>query len=127
MRPLIALPALLLLSACLSPLERCVEQANRSLWAAEAELAELEATLARGYALETRESTIPFFATCYDSGTQSRVPCFHDVTRTTTRQVAVDLVAVRRRADALNAQIAALRPGADAASAQCRVALAGVE
>ncbi|SIS97280.1 hypothetical protein SAMN05421759_10861 [Roseivivax lentus] len=119
-RPLFLLPSCLLLAACLSPLERCVEQANRSLWAAEEELREIEATLARGYALETVETTVPFYTTCYDSSLDRRVPCFEDLTRTRTIRVEVDEAELRRRRDELAAQIVVLRPGAEAAAAECR-------
>ncbi|QFS84049.1 hypothetical protein FIU97_14940 [Roseivivax sp. THAF40] len=119
----LCLTACLGLAACLSPLERCVEQANRSLWAAEAELRETEATLARGFALESVESSVPFYTTCYDEGLGQRVPCFEDVTSTRTVRVPVNLDEVRRRRDDLRREIAELRPAAEAAAQTCRATI----
>ncbi len=123
MRLAVIATALLLLAACQSPLERCVAQANRSLWDAEAELREIEATLARGYALETEERTIPFYTTCYDEFAERRVPCFEDVTHRRTVRVLVDLDVLRARRDALQASIRDLRPAAEAAAQTCRMTI----
>ena len=130
MRLALLLPAFLVLAACMSPLERCVAQANRSLWAAEAELREREATLARGYALEQRTRTIPFYTTCRErviNGPDRFYTCFRDVVRTRTVRVPVDLVVIRARISALKTEISALHPAAEAAAAQCRARFPEVE
>lgn len=122
MRPALALTAFLGLAACLSPLERCVQQATESLRAAETELAELQATLARGYALEKRIVTYPVYTTCVNHGDDQIYPCFRDVARTVTKRVPVNLDVVQRRAEELRRVIPELRPAAEAGAAQCRAA-----
>ncbi|MHA6346566.1 hypothetical protein [Roseivivax sp. CAU 1761] len=124
MHPIRFLP-LLLLAACATPVERCVTQATEGLRAAEAELRTLEATLARGYAVEERVRSHPVFTTC-GFGPERR-PCVAERVVRVPRKVPVNLVEVRRRADELRARLPELQRSADAGAGQCRAAYAAAE
>ncbi|ETX28080.1 hypothetical protein RISW2_09915 [Roseivivax isoporae LMG 25204] len=117
--------ALCALAACATPVERCVSQATESLRAAEGELKELEATLARGYAVETEIRTYPVFVTCggYRTGV-APYPCVRDRVVRSPKRVPVDLAEVRRRASDIRERLPALQASADQGAAQCRAAYA---
>lgn len=123
--PFLLLAAGLGLAGCATPVERCVSQASRSAAAAETELRELEATLARGYAVETSVRTYPVMATC--GPYKARRPCIADRVVRVPRRVPVNLAQVNRRAEELRAELPGLRRAAERGAAQCRSAYAAVE
>lgn len=118
----ILLPAfLLILAACATPVERCVNQAEKPYRQALAEDRELAETLARGY--EIRSVRVPFqkFTRCENSkGTV--YPCWRTYYRWVDRRVRVDLDEVRARKAEIAARLPSLQAAASAGSAQCRAA-----
>lgn len=117
---------LLLLAACATPVERCVNQASATYRAAFAELQQAEATLARGYALRRVQVSVPYFGRCRDSDGEL-YPCFRERYQTVTRRENVDLEQVRRRAQDLRNQLPGLQRSADAGATQCRAVYAEAE
>lgn len=120
------LPTMLILAACATPVERCVNQASAAYRATFDELREAEATLARGYALRRVQVSVPFYTTCRGPK-KRRYPCFRERYQTVTRRENVDLTEVRSRTQDLRAQLPALQRSADTGATQCRAIYAEAE
>lgn len=128
MRPVLLLAPFLILAACGTPQEQCIQRATSELRRVENLLAEVQGNIARGYAWEEYTDTITRWEVCgYEErarkdGTVVRKPqmCLedHDVTR--RRQVAIDPAAERRKRDGLIAKRAELTRVARAQIEQCR-------
>lgn len=123
MKKLLISAVLMIVTACASPLERCVNQATRVYRDALAEQRELNETLARGY--EIRRDRVPYqrmvICTTKDDKTY---PCWRTYYRIEERSVAVDLRAVQRRLDEIARQLPLLERSANEGAAQCRATLA---
>lgn len=132
MRRLIALIALSLLAACATPQQRCIAEATQDLRVVDRLIAETEATLARGYALEQERSSRLTWTTCTrrvprHAPDGTRLPdeivsymCMENVPVTVTRPRAVDLDAERKKLATLKRKRTELARAAVAATAQCR-------
>jgi hypothetical protein len=92
MRPLLQIAALLLLTACATPQQRCEIQATRDLRVVDALIAESQATLQRGYALREVERVRFGTTICYGGGDYYGYGfCWGNDTYTELRPVAVNL------------------------------------
>ncbi|MDR0807617.1 MAG: hypothetical protein LBE86_00550 [Gemmobacter sp.] len=95
------------LAACGTPQEQCIRQVTRDQRVVERLIAESEATLRRGYAIETTTTTVTRWVPCRPGGIgpdgKPRPPrmCLddHDITRSRPR--AVDLAAEAVKLDQL--------------------------
>ncbi|HBG98189.1 MAG: hypothetical protein JKP98_01655 [Rhodobacteraceae bacterium] len=122
MRPAIPIPlCLLLLAGCASPAERCATAVLEDIRIIDALIVQTEATLARGYAIETQ--TVPY-STVTGCGGWYRggiAPGFCTATRVRTREVpvAVDLDAERAKLASMQAERARKAQAAAPALARC--------
>jgi hypothetical protein len=92
MRPLLPLAALLVLTACGTPQQRCEIQATRDLRVIDGLIAESQATLQRGYALREEQRSRFGTTICYGGGDNYGYGfCWGNDTYTTLRPVAVNL------------------------------------
>ncbi|SOC04117.1 hypothetical protein SAMN05877809_103136 [Rhodobacter sp. JA431] len=126
----LSLLALLLIAACGTPQERCINRETRELRSVQNLLAEVEGNLARGYAYEDYEVPMTRWEVCgattitRPDGTVIEKPqmCLEDYTVTRTRKVAIDPAAETRKRDGLRKRVKELTPAANAAVAACREA-----
>lgn len=95
--------AVLSLTACATPQERCILRETRDLRVVEALIVEAQDNLKRGYALEEVTTVIPQWKNCRETvqtpeGETSVVSrlCLEDEIQTTTRPKAIDLDAEAR-------------------------------
>lgn len=120
-RALVILP-LLALTACATPREKCIADANRDLRIIRALIAETEANIARGYALEEDQEIRTRPRLCRDErsdGSSYRYFCNEIDTVTVTRPVAIDLAAEEAKLASLRERLAIVEPAANQAVAQC--------
>ena len=118
MRPIAALAALALLTACATPRERCEDAAMRDLRITDRLIAENRAVLERGYAIATVETVRPRLRLCRE-GDRSEI-CWEDEIRSSTRPVAVNLNEIRATLDSLLENRPTLETRARAALEACR-------
>lgn len=121
----IVIPALLILTACATPQERCINTATRDMRVVDQLIAESMATLTRGYALESQIVYRSSFEDCTPRATQAYPDpkpkmCLVNVPETVTRPKAVDLAAEQAKLKGLQAKSAAQSKVAAKAIAQCR-------
>lgn len=95
--------AVLSLTACATPQERCILRETRDLRVVEALIVEAQDNLKRGYALEEVTTVIPQWKSCRETVQtpegETRVVsrlCLEDEIQTTTRPKAIDLDAEAR-------------------------------
>lgn len=132
-RTLIAAPLALalLLTACGTPQEQCINRSTRELRSVQKLLGEVEGNLARGYAWEEYEETVTRWTTCGGGSVVDKDgkvvelpshPCLDDYTVTKRRQVAIDPAAETRKRDGLRVKVAELSRAAEAQINACRIA-----
>jgi hypothetical protein len=127
----ILLPGLLILAACGTPQQQCINRETRDLRVVERLIAEAQGNIDRGYGFE--EVTV--FTTEYvDCTPQVIVPegepvpeverrlCLEDVPQTVRRPVALDLAAEQRKLDGLLQKRRDLTARAQDAIAACQAA-----
>lgn len=121
MRPIIAIPlaGLLLLSACATPLERCLTDAAGPWRSALNERERIAKDLARGFTYETEFEKVTRFRWCGDKSGR-RFPCWETDTQPVTKRVPVDEAALRARDAELARALPGLRRAAETDMAQCR-------
>ena len=130
MKPFLALAALALLSACATPRDVCVSQQTRDLRVVDELIAEDEATLARGYALDRRTELRSRLTLCTGlSRGNGRLStgvryCSAPETRTRVVPQAVNLREVSARLEGLRAKRAELSAQASRGIAACRARFA---
>lgn len=117
-------PFVLLVAACATPEERCIARSTKDLRVVDALIAEAEATLARGYAVEEVHDTRLRFTFCRDDDGK-RSMCWIEEPVVTTRPVAVDLEDERRKLASLRAKRDELSVRARSAIAACRAGAQG--
>lgn len=136
-----ALLPLLLLTACGTPQEQCINAVTRDMRVVDRLIAETEGNLARGYAYESVTVYTPRWVDCsprpvlVPNGEQGvggegmdEVPpvkpqlCLEDVPETVERAVAIDLRAERAKLDSLKAKRKQQAAAAAPAIAQCKAA-----
>lgn len=121
----IALPALLLLTACGTPQEQCISRATRDMRVVDRLIAESEATLARGYAYEEKTIYRTRWVNCGPRPTKAEprpAPqmCLDDVAETIRQPVAVDLRVEAQKLAGLKGKRAAQAKAATPAIRSCK-------
>ncbi len=122
MRKILILLPLLGLAACATPRDSCIAQVSRDLSTVNALISQTEATLARGYGIETRQevTTRPTFCReVLPDGTVKTEICEETTVRTFDVPVAIDLDAERTKLRQLQEQRDRLEPATQAAIQQC--------
>jgi hypothetical protein len=125
------LPVALVLAACGTPQERCINGVTRDLRIVTALIEETELNLARGYQLEDYTVIRTAWVPCappviitQPNGTQQVVQpaqmCMDDYEDTVQRPRAIDPVAERNKLKGLQERQRALSKQAEPAIAQCR-------
>lgn len=116
------IPILLLLAACATPQERCINDAAAPYRAALKERAEIAETLSRGFDYVTEFRTRRVFTRCktHDGGW---VPCWDRETYPVTRRVAIDRDVLQRRDAQLARDLPGLQRAAERGAAACIAAL----
>jgi hypothetical protein len=127
MRPVLPLAALGLLAACATPQEQCIARDTRELRIVEQLLAETEANLRRGYALQEVTVWRPVWVDCTPwvrpgSPAAPRQMCFDDRAETVTRPKPIVPEAEAAKRDSLIAKRRELLPAAERSVAACRAA-----
>lgn len=138
MRTLLIAP-LLLLSACADPLELCKQDAVKDLRIVQALIADTQATLDRGYAIQTETRAVNYTSFCLSNGHgghghgpkhgRKNAPkhpqftfCNHTQPVITKTPVAVDLDAERRKLTSLRRKEAELARESDLSKQRCELA-----
>lgn len=117
---LIALP--LLLAGCLSPLERCIAQANRPAVATASAITETQGNIARGYAIHTQTVPYPIMYFCTPPGERAHY-CTRQGYRTVETPVAINIDQERRKLASLRKILTRQKTEAQRATAQCRATI----
>jgi hypothetical protein len=113
------LAAVLALAGCATPYEQCRNAVTRDLRVVTGLIAEKEAVLQRGYAIEQETHTRTRFVRCEDDDGDIEL-CREEESYTRNRPVAVDLEEERRILTQLRAQRAELQARAAADLRACR-------
>jgi hypothetical protein len=130
MRRHAGLAILLLLAACGTPQEQCIQRETRDLRTIDRLIAETEANIERGYALVEVQTVDLVPDICYregarhHDGTRGRgVPfsCFSREIDTELRPKAIDLNTERAKLISMRDKRRSLARQAEGAAAQCRV------
>ena len=108
MRNTLILINCLLVAACATPREACMQTANRDLTVLRSLIAESEAVLDRGYAVETTDSFVLVSQPCFTKDHPKRW-CERPVPVTSKKAVAVDLSAETRKLNGLRKKEQQLR------------------
>ncbi|RLJ51805.1 hypothetical protein BCF46_2029 [Litoreibacter meonggei] len=111
MRTVLIAP-LLLLAACASPQDTCLQDAVKDLRIVQALIADTQATLDRGYAIQTETRTVIYTNFCVGTGIggDGRFSfCNYPQPVTTKKPVAVDLELEKRKLRSLRAKEAELK------------------
>lgn len=122
----IALALPLLLFACGTPQEQCINRGTRDLRTVDRLIAETEGNLKRGYAIETITEYDVAWDTCLTSVTvddQTLLkprPCLKERPRTVERPKAIDLNAEAAKLESLKSKRNELALAAEAVIAQCK-------
>lgn len=119
MRSLLALSALVILSACATPRQQCEARATRDLRVVNALIDESRAILERGYAFETVADDRLRYTFCLDRD-GNRTLCWVRDRDLSTRPVAVNLDEERAKLESLLKKKEELEVEARAALAACR-------
>ena len=126
MRRLLLAP-LLILTACGTPQEQCVNRNTRDLRTIQKLVDETQANIARGYAIEEYTVYIPVWQLCeVPAQTDPNQPppppryCFENEPQTRTRPKAIDLRAEGAKLDSLLERRDQLARAAETVIAQCK-------
>jgi hypothetical protein len=122
MRRAFLLP-LLLLTACETPREACISNANRELITLSRLVEETRGNLARGYAIGIRQEVRTIPETCRTQNAEGLIttfPCDRTEIVDINEPVAVDLNAERAKLDSLLERQAQMQRQSQAAIAQCQ-------
>jgi hypothetical protein len=121
-RLLFVLALVALLGACSTPQQRCEAGIDRDLGALDAQIAEAQGNIARGYALRPDRSRTVTFGACSGNNGRGSVGitiCGERTVPVANRPVAIDLAAERARLGDLQRQRATRESAIAAALAQC--------
>jgi hypothetical protein len=123
----LALFPLLLLTACGTPQEQCINRNTRDLRTIQALVNETQANIARGYAIEEYTVYVPVWQICEipvqtDPAKPAPPPryCFEQEPETRTRPKAIDLRAEGAKLDSLLERRDQLARAAEPVIAQCK-------
>lgn len=118
-----ALCALVILTGCATPKQRCILQATQELRSTESALETAQANVARGYAVHTQRVPYTVSTICYRThpGTHAAIPysCPTTQFRTQTTPVAIDVAEERVKIEDLQRLLPQLREQANAGVRQC--------
>lgn len=122
------LPALLLLTACGTPQEQCINRNTRDLRTIQKLVDETQANITRGYAIEEYTVLVPVWQVCEPAviSTDPAVPsrparyCFDDEAEIRTRPKAIDLRAEAAKLESLLERRDQLARAAEPVIAQCK-------
>lgn len=119
-RTILILP--LIIAACATPREQCINDVTRDLRVVSGLVAETQANIQRGYAVAETQEVRSIQSTCTgvnEDGSTFVFPC--EETETIDRQVpvAIDLNAEQAKLNSLLERQSILQRNADAAVAQC--------
>ena len=120
------LPALLILTACGTPQEQCINRNTRDLRTIEKLVAETQGNITRGYAIEEYTVYVPVWQVCgvqpSDDPEKPARPyyCFDDEAETRTRPKAIDLRAESAKLESLLERRDQLARAAEPVIAQCK-------
>ncbi len=112
----------LLLTACATPREACLDEVNREVRILDKLIAETQGNLERGFALEERQEVRTRRSTCSgrdSEGVEIRIRCEKTSTFTRTVPVAIDLNAERAKLTSLEQRQMQNISNAQAGIAQC--------
>lgn len=122
-----ALPLLILLAACGTPQERCINGVTKDQRTLDRLIAESEGNIRRGYAYEEETVYVPVWQPCWygppvAEGHKPRPPrmCMEEEARTSRKAVAIDLAAEGRKLEGLKAKRKELARASASAVAQCQ-------
>lgn len=122
MRPILILLPMAILAACATPREQCINDANQSTRVLGQLVAQTEANLARGYALDTVQDVRTIRTTCQgrtEEGVTFTFPCEETQTFQRSVPVAIDLNAEQAKLASLQDRLARQQAAANAAISQC--------
>ena len=119
------LPALIMLNACGTPQQQCINSGTRDLRVVDRLIAETEGNLARGYAYKEVTTFSQQFQDCTPRPTVANpdpapVQCLVQVPVTSREPMAIDLGAESAKLASLQAKRSAQSRAAEPAIAQCR-------
>ena len=122
-----ALTLLILLAACGTPQERCINGVTKDQRTLDRLIEETEGNIRRGFAYQEDTVYVPVWEPCWfgppvAEGQKPRPPrmCMEEEPRTTRRAVAIDLNAEAAKLKGLQAKRAQLVKASAPAIAQCR-------
>ena len=118
------LPALALTLGCTDPRQACLSEATRDLGTIRALIADTEATVRRGYAIETEERTRIFTTFCLGNRTSNvgLSVCNSSQPVISRRPVAVDIGEERRKLASLQVRERELRASTASEIQRCELA-----
>ena len=122
----LSLVPLVLLAACGTPQEQCINRNTRDLRVMEKLIAETQANLTRGYAIEEYTVTVPVWQLCGAPAPASRQPaaapyyCFQPESQTRTRPKAIDLKAESAKLQSMLDRRDQMARAAEPVIAQCK-------
>ncbi|KJZ20707.1 hypothetical protein [Loktanella sp. S4079] len=122
MRPALILLPIIALTACATPREQCISDANQDLYVLRALINEARGNLARGYALAETTDVRTLTKMCRGEnkeGETFRFPCNETETYTSTRPVAIDLDAEQTKLEQLERRLVQAQANSDQMVAQC--------
>jgi len=122
------IPVLLILTACGTPQEQCINRNTRDLRTIQKLVDETQGNIARGYAIEEYTVYVPVWQLCEvqvistDPNQPAPPPryCFEDEPETRTRPKAIDLRAEAAKLDSLLERRDQLARAAQPVIAQCK-------
>ncbi|MCK0149745.1 excinuclease ABC subunit B [Marivita sp. S6314] len=117
------IPLMLLLVACATPQERCINDAAAPYRSALKERAKIAETLARGFTYKTEYETRRVFSRSR-IGPDTFVPCWDRETVPVTKRIAVDADALRARDAQLARDLPNLQRAAERGAYACAQAFA---
>ncbi|NOR63629.1 MAG: hypothetical protein GQ535_14190 [Rhodobacteraceae bacterium] len=108
------------LSACISPQEACIGQANSQYSALLSSISETQANITRGFAIHRQRVPYTYTGTCYSQYVGS-YSCPQTGYRTQETPVAVNVSEERRKLQELQSLVSSYRAQSVSAVAQCRM------
>jgi len=122
MRPALVMFPLVLLAACATPREQCINNATSNTSVLSGLINETQGNLTRGYALEQRQDVRTMRGTCRgrnEDGSTFTFRCDETNTFTSTVPVAIDLNAERAKLQSLQERFTLAQAASNQAVAQC--------
>lgn len=125
MRPIL-LSALLILVACGTPQEQCINRNTRDMRVMEKLIAETQGNIARGFAIEEYTVLVPVWQRCAAPAAAPGQPaapsyfCFEPEPQTRTRPKAIDLKAESAKLESLLERRDQMARAAEPIIAQCK-------